>query len=237
MLLKKNLLLFMLVFGISLTVVSCGNKNEEVVEEVETDEDYEETFPTPDEDGNIVENVVLTDAKFHKEVSRNWRREEPSEKEERNYNVVKQILDGTNLEVDSSLFECSYGEIDEDLSVWNLMFNKKKESLNNYGVIIRNEGDDYKFEKVCHGKNSVVDYDGKNTIFMASDVVEGSGTHTEALYVFEIKRNGSVEEAAFLDPFEVVNYFADNMTYDVLQNDVSFMIDGEVVAEMTNSFS
>lgn len=226
---KKICLYFATILILGISIVSCGNKNEE-----ETKDAVESTTPTADEDGNIEANVNITGSEFHGTLSKKWKKDEPTNKEKKNIANVQKILEETNLEKDNRLYECIYGDLDSELSVWSLVSGDKNESLNYYGLIIRNEGKDYLFADICHGKNPVADYNDKTKkLIMSADVIEGTGVHADALYAFDIKKN-DVTNIALLDPYDVQEYFAEHMTYDVKQNDITFKLNNKVISQMTN---
>lgn len=227
-LIKKYLMLISLVIGMSLVVTACGQSG--------TADAKESTEPTADEDGNIEIDVNISGSQFHGTMTKNWKKDEPTKKELKNIEQVKSIFNTTNVEVSSNLYECIYGDIDSPLSVWSLVKGKDDESLNNYGIVIRSNGNNYDFAEICHGKNPIVDYDeDKKILFIAGDVIEGTGTHVEALYVFEVKDDGAVVNTTYLDPFEVQEYFKKQMTYDVHNNMITLKLKNRKIAEVENT--
>lgn len=230
-LLKKNLILVFMAFVMVFCLVSCSNK-----ENGETTESMSEsTTPTADEDGNIVDNVHIKDGEFKRTLSQPFEKESTTKRYQNNIEAVKSILESADLEVDSKDFECNYGDIDSDISVWSLLHDKNGNTLNNYGVIIRYKGKNFTFANVCHGNNPTVDVDEeKGRVLFAGGVVEGTGTHVEGLYVFDVKGE-SVERTSFVDPFEVQNYFADKMSYEINLDDIKFKLGRKVISEVTNT--
>ncbi len=227
-LIKKYLMLISLVIGMSIVVTACGQGG--------TADAKESTEPTADEDGNIEIDVNISGSQFHGTMNKNWKKDEPTKKELKNIEQVKSIFNTSNVEVSSDLYECIYGDIDSPLSVWSLVKGKDDEFLNNYGIVIRSNGTNYDFAEICHGKNPIVDYDeGKKVLFIAGDVIEGTGTHVEALYVFEVKDNGEVVNTIYLDPFEVQEYFKKQMTYDVHNNMITLKLKNRKIAEVENT--
>ena len=229
-LIKKYLLLISLIFGLSIVVTSCAGKDGAANTKTES------TEPTADEDGNIDVDVNISGSQFHGTMSKKWKKDEPTKKEQKNIDQVKAIFNSTNIEVNNKLFECIYGDIDSSLSVWSLLKGKDDESLNYYGVIIRNNGTNYEFADICHGKNPSVDYDeASQKIYMSADVIEGTGTHVDALYVFDVKESGEVAYITYLDPYEVQEYFIKQMTYDVHQDNITLKLKNRKIAEVVNT--
>lgn len=224
---KKSLVLMLL--GLCIMVSSCKNNTAD-------SSALESTTPTADADGNIDFNVNIDGAALHGTMNKSWKREEPTKKEQRNIEQITDIFNSTNLEVNSTLFECLYGEIDGPISVWSLLYGRNEEPLDYYGIIVRSNGNDYVFPDICHGKNPVVDYNDKSgTLLIAGDVIEGTGTHVEALYVLSVNKNGEVILDKMLDPFDVQEYFKEQVNYDVADNDISLKIKNKSIAEVTNS--
>lgn len=227
---KKNLILVVMMFALSLVLISCNNSESTANKEA----DVESTTPTADEDGNIEVNVNIKDSTFHGTMSKKWKREEPSNKDKKNIQQVKEAFEAFKIEDDNIHYECIYGDIESELSVWCLITGKDNKPLDNFGIIVRNNGKNFEFADLEHGKNPTADYDEKaKKLFIACDVIEGTGTHAEVLYAFDIKKN-EVTNIALLDPYDVQLYFMDNMTYDVKQNDISFKLRNKVISQMVN---
>lgn len=226
-LLKKYLILMSLIFGMSLVATSCGKGGANTAELTET---------TADEDGNVEVNVNISGSQFHGTMNKNWKKDEPTKKELKNIEQVKEIFNTTNVEVNSKLYECLYGDMESPLSVWSLLKGKDDESLNYYGIVIRSNGNNYDFADICHGKNPIVDYnEDKKKLLIAGDVIEGTGTHVEALYAFDVKDNGEVVNTTYLDPFEVQEYFKKQMTYDVHKDNITLKLKNRKIAEVVNT--
>ena len=229
---KKNTIIILLMLVMAFALASCGKK-ESAGSNAETVS--ESTSATADEDGNVVDNVHINNGEFKKTLAEPFEKENTSKKYQKNIETVKSILESADLETDSKNFECNFGDIDSDISVWSLLHNKDGETLNNYGVIIRYNGKNFVFADVCHGNNPTVDVDEeKGRVLFAGGIVEGTGTHAEGLYVFDVKGE-NVERTTFIDPFEVQNYFADKMSYEVNVNDIKFKLGKNVIAETTNT--
>lgn len=227
-LIKKYLMIISLIFGMSLVVTSCAGAS--------ADATVASTEPTTDEDGNIDINVNINSSQFHGTMSKKWKKDELTKKEQKNIDKVKDIFNSSNIEVNNNLFECIFGDIESPLSVWSLLKGKDDETLNYYGVIIRNNGTNYEFADICHGKNPVVDYDEKNKrLYVTADVIEGTGTHVDVLYVFDVKDSGEVVYANYLDPYEVQEYFINQMTYDVHQDNITLKLKNKKIAEVVNT--
>lgn len=216
-----------LIFGMSLVATSCGKGGANTAELTET---------TADEDGNVEVNVNISGSQFHGTMNKNWKKDEPTKKELKNIEQVKEIFNTTNVEVNSKLYECLYGDMESPLSVWSLLKGKDDESLNYYGIVIRSNGNNYDFADICHGKNPIVDYnEDKKKLLIAGDVIEGTGTHVEALYAFDVKDNGEVVNTTYLDPFEVQEYFKKQMTYDVHKDNITLKLKNRKIAEVVNT--
>lgn len=229
---KKDAIIILLMFVIAFTLFACGKK-ESTGSSAETVS--ESTSATADEDGNVVDNVQIKDGEFKRTLSQPFEKENTSKKYQKNIDAVKSVLESADLESDSKNFECNFGDIDSDISVWSLLHNKDGESLDNYGIIIRYKGKNFSFADVCHGNNPTVDVDEeKGRVLYAGGVVEGTGTHVEGLYVFDAKGE-NVERTAFVDPFEVQNYFVDRVSYEVNVNDIKFKLGRKVISEITNT--
>ncbi|MBR4313872.1 MAG: hypothetical protein IKP66_03075 [Lachnospiraceae bacterium] len=229
---KKKAIIIFLMLVMAFALFSCGNK-----EGVGSGEESvsESTSVTADEDGNIVENVQIKDGEFKRTLSQPFEKENISKKYQKNIDAVKSVLESADLEKDSKIFECNFGDVDSDVSVWSLIHDKNGETLDNYGIIIRYKGKNFLFADVCHGNNPTVDVDEeKGRVLFAGGVVEGTGTHVEGLYVFDVKGE-NVERTAFIDPFEVQNYFVDKMSYEVNANDIKFKLGRKVISEVINT--
>ena len=228
----KKLLLILLLGILSISAFACGNKNEVAVET----EEQESTEPTADEDGNIDEKVVASGLNLRETIEKSWLREEPTKKLQKIYEDVENVLKTTNVDVDYKLYENVYGDSESGISVWSLIKGKDEQNLDYYGLVIRNDGQDFYFPQVCHGKNPVVDYnEKKGIIYVAGGVMEGTGTHAEALYIFKVNRDGSVEQSGFVDPYEVICYYYDNMKTDVNGNEVTFKRGNKTLVKIENT--
>ena len=229
-LIKKYLMIITLVLGVSLVVTSCTGNSESSF-----GSNNESTTPTADEDGNIDIEVNIKNSEFHSAITKKWKKDEPSNKEKRIISKVKDILETSNVQEDSSSFECIYEDTKTNMTVWALVGGKNDENLDYYGVIICINDKTYTFPEVCHGKNPIADYNEKaKKLYLACDVIEGTGTHVEALYVFNI--NGDkVEYEDLFDPYDVQEYFTEKMSYDVKQNDISIKVNNRVVSKIVNT--
>ena len=226
---RKNLFLALLI-SICFVMVSCGNNGGGASKSTN-----ESITPTADEDGNIDIEVNMKNSEFHGAMNKKWRKDELSNKEKRVVAKVKDILDATNIQEDSSSFECVYEDTKSNISIWSLVGGKNDENLDYYGIIICNNDKTYTFPEVCHGKNPIADYNEKTKkIYLACDVIEGTGTHAEALYVFNV--NGDkVEYEALFDPYDVQEHFIEKMSYDVKQNDITIKVNNRVVSKIVNT--
>ena len=226
----KKIMLFVSVILIAFSLFACGGK----AGSAETTAN-EKTETTPDFDGNVVNDVHIENGTFKKTLSEEFNKDNTNKKVQKNIDTVKTVLDSANLETDSKIFECLYGDMESDISVWSLTKNRNGETLNNYGIIIRSNGKNFPFADVCHGNNPSVDVDeDAGKIMLAGGVVEGTGTHIDGLYIFEAK-DDNVEKIGFVDPFNVQNYFADNIKYEVNINDIKFKLGNKVISEITNT--
>ena len=211
---------------------ACGSstaKKEDVNVETETSENTDEF------DGNIMEVVNIEEGKFSKTLSKPFKKDSYTKKEQANIDAVKNALANVDLEKDSKIIECVYGSFDDDVSVWSLLKDRSGTSLNNYGIIIRCKEKNYPFADICHGNNPNVDYDEKSgRLLIAGGVMEGTGTHTEGLYIFNVKK-GKVERVGFIDPYDVQNYFEEQITFDVKDNDIKFKLNNKEIANFTNT--
>lgn len=211
---------------------ACGTstaKKEDANAETETSENTDEF------DGNVMEIVNIEEGKFSKNLSKPFKQDSYTKKEQDNINEVKRVLDGIDLEKDAKIIECVYGSIDDDISVWSLVKDKNGKTLNNYGMIIRSDGKNFVFADVCHGNNPNVDYDEKSgRMLIAGGLMEGTGTHTEGLYIFNVKK-GKAEKIGFVDPYDVQNYFEEQISFDVNNKDIKFKMKNKVISEVTDT--
>ena len=228
---RKKMWILTLLISICFVLVSCGNNDGGNSSKSIS----ESTTPTADEDGNVDVEVNIKNSEFHGAMNKKWKKDEPSNKEKRIIAKVKDILDESNIQEDSSLFECIYEDTKSNISIWSLVGSKNEESLDYYGIIICNNDKSYTFPEVCHGKNPIADYDEKaKKIYLACDVIEGTGTHAEALYVFSV--NGDkVEYEDLFDPYDVQEFFQDKMSYDVMKNDITIKLNNKVVSKIVNT--
>lgn len=227
---KISLLLCCVVMVFNLFACKTDTADKKVANaETETSENTDEF------DGNVMEVVNIEKGKFSKTLSKPFKKDTYTKKEQDNINEVKKVLDSIDLEKDSKIIECVYGSLDDDLSVWSLVKDRNGKTLDNYGIIIRSGGKNYVFADVCHGNNANVDYDEKQkTVYVAGAMMEGTGTHTEALYVFNVGK-GKVEKKAFVDPYDVQNYFEEQINFDVNNKDIKFKIKNKVISEFTDT--
>lgn len=231
-LLKKNAIIIFMAIVMAFALLSCGTKENE---SSSAESVSESTQTTADEDGNIVDNVQIKDGEFKRTLSEPFEKENVNKKYQKNIDAVKSVLESADLDADSKTFECNYGDIDSDISVWSLLHDKNGETLNNYGIIIRYKGNNFPFADVCHGNNPTVDVDEeKGRVLFAGGLVEGTGTHAEGLYIFDAKGD-SIERTGFVDPFEVQNYFVDKMSYEVNANVIKMKLGKKVISETTNT--
>lgn len=211
---------------------ACGTstaKKEDANAETETSENTDEF------DGNVMEIVNIEEGKFSKTLSKPFKKDSYTKKEQDNINEVKRVLDGIDLEKDSKIIECVYGSIDDDVSVWSLVKDRSGKTLNNYGMIIRSGKKNFVFADVCHGNNPNVDYDEKSgRMLIAGGLMEGTGTHTEGLYIFNVKK-GKAEKIGFVDPYDVQNYFEEQISFDVNNKDIKFKMKNKVISEVTDT--
>lgn len=204
-------------------------KKDDANAETETSENTDEF------DGNVMEIVNIEEGKFSKTLSKPFKKDSYTKKEQENIDGAKKILDSIDLEKESKIIECVYGAIDDDVSVWSLVKDRSGATLNNYGILIRCNEKNYPFADICHGNNPNVDYDEKSgRLLIAGGVMEGTGTHTEGLYVFNVK-NGKVERVAFIDPYDVQNYFDEQITFDVNDKDIKFKMKNKVISEFVDT--
>lgn len=218
---------------IAFSLFSCGKKenaeaaNETTIEE--TDENTDEF------DGNVMEVVNIDEGELSKTISKPFKKDTYGKKEQNNMNAVKKVLDSVDFEKDNKIIECIYGDLESEISVWSLISDRSGKTLNNYGVLIRSNEKNYVFEDVCHGNNPNVDVDEDNGIILLSGgIMEGTGTLTEALYIFKTS-DDKVEKIGFVDPYDVQNYFAENLKFDLEGNVVKFKLGNKVISEFTNT--
>lgn len=229
---KKIILLSSLTLLV-FNLFACKGKESEVVESETT---VDETLENTDEfDGNVMEVVNIDEGAFSKTLSKPFKKDTYTKKEQTNMSAVKKVLDNIDFDKDNKIIECLYGDLESNLSIWSLYSDRSGKTLNNYGVLIRSNGNNYAFEDVCHGNNPTVDVDEENGVILISGgIMEGTGTLTEALYIFKVT-DGKVEKLGFIDPYEVQNYFAENITFDVNNNIVTFKLGNKVINEFTNT--
>ena len=230
--LKKVLMMFSIA-SLSLVIFSCGGNNSSEqkisIETMATDE--EDKF-----DGNVMEVVEIDNGIFSKTLSKPFKKDKDtySKKEQKNIDRVTEVLKDIDLNADGKILECLYGDIDSGISVWSLMNDKNGETLNNYGIVIRNNGKNYPFPEICHGNNPEIDVDEEKGIVMISGgLMEGTGTHTEGLYILNVKAD-KVEQVLFVDPYDVQNYFAEHVKFDVDNNNIKFKENNKVLTEAVN---
>ena len=229
----KRLLLLMNIVTISFVLSACGGESKDNKTEKNAKVDKEGV--ASDFDGNKIEIVNIADGKFSKTLSKSFKKESYSKKEEKLIGTVKSVLDSVDLEKDNKILECIYGDIESDISVWSLLKNRDDSSLDNYGIIIRYEGKNFSFADICHGNNPYVDVNEDNgQILLAGGVMEGTGTHTEAVYVFSAK-DGKVEQTGFVDPYDVQNYFAEYLKFDADNNNIKFKHNDKTILDFTNT--
>ena len=211
---------------------ACGSstaKKEDANAKTETSENTDEF------DGNVMEIVNIEEGKFSKTLSKPFKKDSYTKKEQDNINEVKRVLDGIDLEKDSKIIECVYGSFDDDVSVWSLVKDRSGKTLNNYGMIIRSGEKNFVFPDVCHGNNPNVDYDEKSgRMLIAGALMEGTGTHTEGLYIFNVKKE-KAEKIGLVDPYDVQNYFEEQINFDVNNKDIKFKMKNKVISEVTDT--
>ncbi len=211
---------------------ACGTstaKKEDANAETETSENTDEF------DGNVMEVVNIEEGKFSKTLSKPFKKDSYTKTEQDNIDEVKKVLDSIDLEKDSKIIECVYGSFEDELSVWSLVKDRNGKSLNNYGMIIRNDEKNYTFADVCHGNNPNIDYDEKSgRLLIAGALMEGTGTHTEGLYIFNVGK-GKVEKLGLVDPYDVQSYFEEQINFDVNDKDIKFKMKNKVISETTDT--
>lgn len=223
----KKFLLSILMISMLALVFSCGNNgaSEKGVES--------ETHPTADEDGNTNETVVVKDIVMKGTINRGWKKETPTKKEEKNIEEVKKFIENNDIENDN-YFECLYGDIDSHISVWSLLKGNKDDVFDNYGIVIRKDEKNSVFPDVCHGNDPIVDVDeDKDIVLLAAGVIEGTGTHTEALYIFGANGD-AMELKGFVDPYDIISYVNEKMTCDINGNEVAFKVGRKKVTTIQN---
>ena len=227
----KKVMVIAFVTVIAVNLFACGKKDSASTNETTT------TFAnnTDDFDGNLMEIVNIDEGEFSKTLSKPFKKETYSKKDETNMSDAKKMLESIDFENDNKFIECVYGDLESELSVWSLIKNRNGKTLNNYGVLIRYNEKNYLFEDVCHGNNPTVDYDDeKGIILLSGGVMEGTGTLTEGLYIFKVGKD-KVEKIGFVDPYDVQNYFADNIKFDVNNNIITFKLGNKVISQFTNT--
>lgn len=228
----KRIIVILGVLVLPLSLFACGGEKKETKtvkkESVEV-QNEEDAF-----DGNTIEIVEIDNGVFSKTLSKPFKKDTYSKKEQKNIDRVTAVLNDIDLNADSKILECLYGDMDAGISVWSLIKDKNGDTLNNYGIIIRNDGKNYPFPEVCHGNNPEIDVDEeKGIVMIAGGLMEGTGTHTEGLYVFNVKGD-KVEQVLFADPYDAQNYFVENLKFDVDNNNIKFKVNNKVLTEATN---
>ena len=64
--------------------------------------------------------------------------------------------------------------------------------------------------------------------------MEGTGTHTEGLYIFNVGK-GKVEKLGLVDPYDVQSYFEEQINFDVNDKDIKFKMKNKVISETTDT--
>ena len=228
----KRIIVILGVLVLPLSLFACGGEKKETKtvkkESVEV-QNEEDAF-----DGNTIEIVEIDNGVFSKTLSKPFKKDTYSKKEQKNIDRVTAVLNDIDLNADSKILECLYGDMDAGISVWSLIKDKNGDTLNNYGIIIRNDGKNYPFPEVCHGNNPEIDVDEeKGIVMIAGGLMEGTGTHTEGLYIFNVKGD-KVEQVLFADPYDAQNYFVENLKFDVDNNNIKFKVNNKVLTEATN---
>lgn len=229
--LVKKIMVITFATLIAFSLFACGgNEKAEVNESLKSASENTDDF-----DGNVIEIVNIDEGEFSKTLSKPFKKDTLSKKDETNVNEVKKVLESIDFEKDNKIIECVYGDAESELSIWSLLSGRNGKNLNNYGILIRNNGKNYIFADVCHGNNPSVDVnEDKGIILISGGVMEGTGTLTEALNIFKYDNN-KVEKIGFVDPYDVQNYFAENIKFDVNNNVVRFKIGNKVISEFTNT--
>ena len=228
----KKLFMIFCAIAVGVSLFACGGEKSET--KIVKHENTEEIDEEAEFDGNTMEIVEISNGVFSKTLSQPFKKDTYSKKEQKNIDAVKAVLDSADLNADNKIFECLYGDFETGISVWSLLKGRQDESFNNYGIIIRYNGKNYPFAEVCHGNDPNVDVNEETgRIMFAGGVMEGTGTHTEAIYVFDAK-NDKVELVGFVDPYDVQNYFVEYLKFDVDNNNIEFKHNNKKIVDFTN---
>ena len=135
-----------------------------------------------------------------------------------------------------SRFEMILNDEQNHVAVWCLIRCADDVSAEGYGVVVKNGPTTTVFPDVLHGKNPTAFYDSANeNLWLATAVMEGTGTHVEQLHLLRFDSNGRATIANTIDPYVLQQTFIRHIGYSIDGKNITFYADNQPIHTATST--
>lgn len=133
-------------------------------------------------------------------------------------------------------FEMILNDEQNHIVVWSLIHCSDDVSAEGYGVVVKNGPTTTVFPDVLHGKNPTAFYDSANeNLWLATAVMEGTGTHVEQLHLLRFDSNGRATIVNTIDPYDLQQTFIRHIGYSINGKDITFYADKHPIHTATST--
>ena len=133
-------------------------------------------------------------------------------------------------------FEMILNDEQNHVAVWSLIHCSDDVSAEGYGVVVKNGPTTTVFPDVLHGKNPTAFYDSTTgNLWLATAVMEGTGTHVEQLHLLRFDSNGRATIANTIDPYDLQQTFIRHIGYSIDGKDITFYADKHPIHTATST--
>lgn len=133
-------------------------------------------------------------------------------------------------------FEMILNDEQNHVAVWSLIHCSDDVSAEGYGIVVHNGPTTTVFPDVLHGKNPTAFYDSANeNLWLATAVMEGTGTHVEQLHLLRFDSNGRATIVNTIDPYDLQKSFIQHIGYSIDGKNITFYVDNQPIHTATST--
>ena len=133
-------------------------------------------------------------------------------------------------------FEMTLNDTVNNVHVWSLMSCDSVTSSEGFGIVVAKGGRATIFADIRHGSNPSARYNAATgELWFTGVSIEGTGVHTERLYIIRFPEDGPAHLAATIDPYEMQEALIKELKYTTKGEEISLFNGENELAKVTNT--
>lgn len=133
-------------------------------------------------------------------------------------------------------FELILEDTVNNVHVWSLVRCDTATSSDGFGIVVAKDGRATIFAGIRHGNTPTARYNSASgELWLTGVSIEGTGVHTERLYIIQFPEDGPAHLAATIDPYEMQESLRKDLKYATKGEVITLFNGGQELAKVTNT--